>query len=106
MNYTPDKWICLKITYKDSGEILYKILAGFYGNYLYGDSWRINSGIKKIVEHDNYYEVIGNSGSNYTCHKNARGLTSLTANMFASFKEIEAYIVEEVEIENAINALS
>ena len=63
----PDNWIILKIQ-EDSGHF-YKVLAGWSGGYLYGDSWRLNSGIVKIEQSDTHYDFIGESGSVYRCHK-------------------------------------
>ena len=52
-NYTPDKWVMLKFTH--GGQDVYKILASFYGGYLDGDSWKLNSGVTKVEEDDKYY---------------------------------------------------
>jgi len=69
--YTPDKWVVLKI--EDNGKIGYKVLAGWSGSYLEGQSWKINSGIVKVEEDGDYYLFYGNSGSVYKCHKNGYG---------------------------------
>lgn len=71
---TPDKWIVLKI-----GNI-YKVFATWYGGYLGSDSWKINSGIKKVEESpdSNYINFIGYSGSIYACHKHCYGTSMYT----------------------------
>jgi len=65
--YQPDNWIILKI--KGEGSCYYKVLAGWSGGYLDGDSWRANSGIVKIEQTDTHYNFIGETGSVYKCHK-------------------------------------
>jgi len=70
--YTPDNWVILKINYDT--KIFYKILAGWSGGYLDGDSWRMNSGITKVEVDGNYYLFHGSSGSVYKCHKDSETL--------------------------------
>lgn len=69
MTYIPDIWVFVEIYNPDTQEIIYKVLAGWYGGFTQANSWRLNSGITEIIEHENYYEVIGGSGSVYYCHK-------------------------------------
>ncbi len=85
MLYTPDRWVVVKIEYKD--ELIHKVLAGWNGGYLGSDSWKLNSGITKIEMDEDYYLFHGYSGSVYKCHKNAYGFTSLTGSIFATWKE-------------------
>lgn len=70
--YTPDKWIVLKITTQDHSPI-YKVFACWYGGYLDGDSWKLNSGITKAILEKDIYSFEGSSGSIYHCHKNSYG---------------------------------
>jgi hypothetical protein len=67
--YVPDNWVAVKIIHKD--QTTYKILAGWSGGYLHGNSWRINSGVIEVKQEDNHYLFIGYSGSIYRCHKDA-----------------------------------
>lgn len=69
--YVPDKWLVIKI--KNSNETFYKVLAGWSGGYLTGDSWRANSGIASVVLDGDYYLFKGFSGSIYKCHKDLYG---------------------------------
>lgn len=94
---TPDTWIILKIKKEDT--YIYKVLAGFYGGYLHGDSWRLNSGITKIEDKDDHYLIYGHSGSIYDCHKNAYGTTGLSASIFEYYQKIypELERIENVE---------
>lgn len=70
--YTPEKWVVVKI---EGGEfpLTYKVFACWYGGYLNGDSWKMNSGITKVTKEDNYYLFEGYSGSVYKCHEKAYG---------------------------------
>jgi len=87
--YNPDKWVMLKFDYK--GEVIYKILATFYGGYTTGDSWKLNSGITKIEEDGQTYLFTGSTGSVYRCHKNSYGMGGYTSGVYASFqKEIDS----------------
>jgi hypothetical protein len=70
---TPDNWVILKIEDTSYGTY-YKVLAGWSGGYLTGDSWRMNSGIAKVEEEGKYYNFIGLSGSVYHCHKEGEAL--------------------------------
>jgi hypothetical protein len=79
----PDTWAIIRITSKD-GEITDKVLAGWYGGYLSGDSWQLNSGITKVNETDTHYEVLGYSGSIYICRKGLEKLSATTAAILSS----------------------
>ena len=43
---TPDSWVIVEVNHE--GERFQKILSGWSGSYLYGDSWRISSQIKEM----------------------------------------------------------
>lgn len=60
---TPDSWSILKID--RAGEIVYKVFAGWAGGYLYGDSWKLNSGIQSYKENADSVDMNGYSGSCY-----------------------------------------
>jgi hypothetical protein len=59
--YQPNLWVVLKI-----GDI-YKVFGSWYGGYLHGDSWRLNSGIREVKIVDKIIEFHGYSGSVYEC---------------------------------------
>ena len=65
-DYTPDKWLGVKITGRPSEKPVYKIFACWYGGYLGSDSWKLNSGITSICENTDYYFFEGSSGSTYS----------------------------------------
>lgn len=65
--YYPNCWVVIRMHYKE--EVVYKVLGGWSGNYTQGDSWRLNSGIKK-AEYDiakDVWKFYGSSGSVYVC---------------------------------------
>jgi len=72
MEYNPDKWVVVKITSANTPTI-YKIFACWYGGYLSGDSWKLNSGITKATLNDNRYYFEGASGSVYVCNNDSYG---------------------------------
>ena len=86
MRYTPDRWVVLKIKSKEFG-IIYKILASWVGGYTQGQSWKLNSGIKSIVENKESYLVTGYTGSVYECYKNLEGMNIYMANVLGTLKE-------------------
>ena len=84
-DYNPDNWVVLKI---DNGtEIIYKILAGWSGSYLSGNSWKLNSGITEIEEDEKYFHFRGYSGSVYHCHKESEMVRMNIAGVLQGFLE-------------------
>ena len=96
MNTNSDYWCIIKMQYK---EPVYKVFATWKGGYLGSDSWRANSGIKKVIDKETHYEIIGLSGSIYICNKTAYGTTSYGDNILVS-----ADIIPMIE-KDAINVL-
>lgn len=66
MLYEPEAWVLL-----DMGENVFKIFGAWRGSYLTGESWKMNSGIESVEEFEEYYDVLGYSGSIYRCYKNS-----------------------------------
>jgi hypothetical protein len=81
-DYTPDLWTIVELKFNDSEEVTRKILASWYGGYLGGDSWRLSSGITKIIDKDAHYEIHNESGSIYYCGKNNKGMSNYTTGIF------------------------
>ena len=71
-DYNPDKWLVVKITSKEYPPV-HKVFACWYGGYLDGDSWKLNSGIIKVTEKEDYFFFDGSSGSVYSCRKGCYG---------------------------------
>ena len=85
----PDNWVVLKIVTDDVP--LYKVLAGWGGGYLAGDSWRLNSGISMVFEREDSVDFYGYSGSLYHCRKGSYGLSMITSGIY---EELSAGHVE------------
>lgn len=109
---TPDCWVVVKLfSEKMSGEIVYKILAGWSGGYLGSDSYRLNSGIVKIEDGDDHWLVHGHSGSVYQCGKTLERTSGYTHSVFKNIEsrvhEIDPEgICEIVPIGEAIDAVN
>lgn len=84
MNYTPDRWVVLKVN--NGTEVINKVLAGWYGGYLDGDSWKLNSGNVKEEEFDDRWEFTGYSGSVYVCYKSAYGMSAYMGGVLFSWQ--------------------
>lgn len=81
--YHPDSWVMLKFT--SDADVTYKVLASWYGGYLGGDSWQLNSGVTSVEEDGKYLCFAGSSGSTYICHKNSYSMSAYTSNIYAGF---------------------
>lgn len=104
MSYNPDSWVVLKITSPGHGTV-YKILAGWYGGYQNGDSWKINSCIIKVEidPTDNFYLVSGWSGSVYKCNKKLERMSGIMAMIYQNYADKFA---EDPEKYGAIEIIS
>lgn len=71
-DYTPDRWVVVKIT-SDKSPPIHKVFACWYGGYLGSDSWKLNSGITKATYEGYVYSFEGSSGSVYECHLDSYG---------------------------------
>jgi hypothetical protein len=67
----PDKWVVLKLS-----DNSLKVFATWYGGFSDGDRWKLNSGVQKIEQDDDFYYFIGFSGSCYKCNKNSYGVAT------------------------------
>lgn len=84
-DYTPDNWVVIKMT--NLGKTFYKLLAGWSGGYLDGDSWRMNSGITGVEPDGDHLLFNGASGSVYRCHKDGYMLRMNNAHVWASLQQ-------------------
>lgn len=84
--YVPDRWVMVEITSKKYG-MLRKVLAGWYGGYAGGDSWKLSSGTLQVIDLGDRFEFPQHSGSTYICGKGSYGLTSYTQQVYAGFEE-------------------
>jgi len=85
MTTKPDRWVILKL--KNEDETLYKVLAGWSGSYLYGDSWKLNSGIVKVEHTTDDYLFHGYSGSVYQCSKRSYGMIGIMISIVEQLKQ-------------------
>ena len=81
--YTPDKWLIVKISNTNSNESHYRVFACWYGGWAGSDSWKMNSGITKVAETDEYYFFEGSSGSTYNCRKDCYGTNGYGSNVLS-----------------------
>jgi hypothetical protein len=95
--YTPDNWVIIKIEKEDTK--IFKVLAGWSGGYLDGDSWQLNSGIAKVEKDGDYFLFHGYSGSIYKCHKEAETLRMNNVGTWNQMKERYPDLVEIVPVE-------
>jgi hypothetical protein len=94
---TPDAWVIIEY---NGNKKFQKIIAGWSGSYLYGDSWRMSSPIKEIninIDQD-YFTVETDSGSCYTLFKSRQGLRNSNAGIYNELKEKFGDSVEMVEL--------
>ena len=92
---TPDKWVVLKILSASDGTF-YKVLGSWYGGYLYGNSWRLNSGIERVEKTENAFLFYGFSGSCYECGFNNYGMHLESSGVVEELKKGRGDIVVEV----------
>jgi hypothetical protein len=71
-DYTPDRWVVVKITGPDTSPV-HKVFACWFGGYAGSDSWKLNSGITKVTYEKRVYLFEGSSGSVYECHADCYG---------------------------------
>ena len=83
-NYYPDKWVLVELNSSEYGTIT-KVLASWSGSYTNGDSWKLSSGVVKIIKTDSGYEFINNSGSIYFCSAGMYGMTMYTSSIYQNF---------------------
>ena len=86
-DYTPDKWLILKINNTLKNESHYRIFASWYGSYLGSDSWKMNSGITKVIEEGVRYFFEGTSGSIYNCRKGCYGASGYGSSVLSGLIE-------------------
>jgi hypothetical protein len=91
-DYTPDRWVVVKITAPN--VLLYKVFACWYGGYAGSDSWKMNSGIKSAEEDETHFIFNGHSGSVYRCYKNSYGTNGYGGSVLQNFIDKADYKIE------------
>tara|TARA_R110001632_G_scaffold76592_2_gene173754 strand:+ start:1081 stop:1449 length:369 start_codon:yes stop_codon:yes gene_type:complete len=106
--YTPDNWVVIKFTqqvksgntgYGRTEKVFYKVLGGWSGGYLDGDSWRLNSGIVDVEETTDSFIFIGGSGSRYICDKGQYQLRMNTVGIWKQMQEASEESSGDVKLE-------
>jgi len=94
----PDAWVIIEVNH--NGEQFQKILSGWSGSYLYGDSWRMSSPIKKldIKINSKWITAVTESGSTYNLNLPHQGLRMSIAGIYNELKERFGDSVEIVEL--------
>lgn len=102
-DYTPDRWVLLEITHPDH-EPVRKLFAGWYGGYLNGDSWKLNSGVTNVrIDDSGHYEFDGQSGSTYRCHVNSHGMSNYMASILANWRtKLPSAKFQEIDLETIV----
>jgi hypothetical protein len=85
--YSPDCWIIVELSGSNIPKTHRRILAGWYGDFLQGDSWKLSGGIESVTERTEFWEVLTASGSIYLLYKNNEGVSRLTQAILESYKE-------------------
>ena len=89
--YNPDNWVIIKMKGDDPH---YRVLGGWSGGYLDGDSWRMNSGITRVDDADEDWFFYGSSGSVYRCNKRSYTLRMNNAHVWTQLQELHGDKVE------------
>jgi hypothetical protein len=101
--YQPHNWMLIHITGPDPH---YRVFGSWYGGFAGADEWRMNSGIKEMIEEDDYYLFIGSSGSTYACNKDNYGASSYgmgVARTYEKKMEPNFIILDAVDATDVIN---
>ena len=95
---SPDSWVIIEVNHE--GKQFQKILSGWSGGYLDGDSWRMSSPIKNIhIDIDlDYITVDTQSGSQYTLYKSCQGLQVSNAGVWNKLQKQFGGAVEIVKL--------
>lgn len=95
---TPNSWVVVEITHK--GEKYRKIVSGWSGGYLDGDSWRLSSDIKNVDKaQSEFYAVVETlSGSVYNLYYQANEMRMSNAGIYNQLKEQFGDSLEIVEL--------
>src|SRR6185503_426947 len=84
MQYIPDRWVLLEIS--NDGHVTHKVFGTWFGGYVDGESWRLNSGITRVHRTKNKgFAVEGYSGSEYQIRESNYGTTGYTGGVVEGF---------------------
>lgn len=99
--YTPDSWQLVHVIPKDTSADYYRILAGWSGSFMYGNSWKLSSGCEQMIDEGANWRVPQSSGSVYILRKNSEQPSMATAGILESVMKSNPDIkLEIVKMEN------
>lgn len=102
IGYNPHKWLMVQIKGPDPH---YRILGSWMGGYLDGDSWRLNSGVVRVEEENDYYHFYGSSGSCYTCRKANYGAHLFGYNVLDKYQKEAPDMIFPLSEEEALKVI-
>jgi hypothetical protein len=96
--YTPDRWVVVEVTFLDNNVTQRRILAGWSGGYMSGNSWKFSSVIQSETDFSDYIQFDNASGSRYLCYKRRCGMTAMSGavlqDMEAQDKDSIKYVID------------
>lgn len=107
--YNPDRWVIIRIS--DKTQSIDKLLTGWSGSYLEGQSWKISSGVIGFEQDGDMIKFHNHSGSVYNCHREAEGFTTMSYSVLQSYqRDVEdsggEYKIEVIDFNNWIKEQS
>jgi hypothetical protein len=81
--YTPDRWEVIELVWR--GATVRKVFSGMYGGFAGSDTWKLSSAIQYTEDRGGYFEFTCESGSVYTCYKNAQGMSGYMRAIFQNW---------------------
>lgn len=102
--YNPDVWVIVELSGSKVESRYHRILAGWYGGFAGSNSWKMSSGITRIVDKDTYWEIHNTSGSIYNCHKDIERFSGYTQNVYQSYlnENTEEVSINHVTMESIL----
>jgi len=103
----PDVWVIVELSGTKVKDRYYRVLAGWYGGYTGGDSWKMSSGITKIIDKDKFWEIHNESGSIYNCYKDIERFSGQTRNIYQSYQKdnTDEVTIKHIPIQQCLNNL-
>lgn len=94
--YTPNNWQLVHVIPKDTSAAYYRILAGWSGSFIYGNSWKLSSGCEQVIDEGDSWRVPQSSGSVYILSKNSEKPSVATVGVLKSVMQQNTDVVLEV----------